>query len=254
MGLPRIGYDNLLRATASTVTGSVETTGYEAANVHDWHPFSRWKADSGGLRYLTVDLGSAQAVNSWGLYGHNLGAIGGSIALQYSDGDSSWTNYGTQQSPTGTECIFITGTSSSHRYWRWQVNPGSGDAYIGVLFLGPYLELQRGCQAGFAPPPLAWDDRVTNSRSVTGGFLGRSIVKQGIVADVSLNDMTEAWALASLEPFLSHGRRYPFFMQWEPENLATQVGFFEFSNAVPRATYSRNGFLSVSLSLHGAKE
>lgn len=79
-----LAYENLLEHADSTVTATSEATGYDVENCFDWLTHDYWQATAAGTNYVTVDLGSAKAVDYWAVFAHDLADNSGGVRVQYS--------------------------------------------------------------------------------------------------------------------------------------------------------------------------
>lgn len=80
--LPVILYDN--RYNDGTPTATDSASGFSILNIKDMRPYTFWKGASAGVKYLTINCGSAKSADLLGIIGHNLGTIGSNVVLQSS--------------------------------------------------------------------------------------------------------------------------------------------------------------------------
>ncbi len=97
---------------------------------------------------IDIDLGSAQAVNTAIIDGHDLLAADTNIKVWWSDDEAAYTEAAEFTHDSGTMVEFFAATLT-HRYWRFSYDPSSAatDAdeirNIGRLFLGVYTQPTR---------------------------------------------------------------------------------------------------------------
>jgi len=101
--------------------------------------------------------------------------------------------------------------SVSYRYYRLEFT-SSTVVRIAVLALGLRTEFELGFYKGIAPPKLNEDIVVTNNKSESGIYLGRSIVRTGIKpTSINLDNISHTWLYNTWLPFKKHAEVYPFF-------------------------------------------
>lgn len=248
-------YDNVLPG-ASSITVTSEASGYEKEYLYDGLTWGHWKPSAAGTVYCTVDLGSAQSMDAWGVVAHDLGTNGASIELQYS-ATGAWAGeevtVGSAVSPTSTETIMKTFTSVSARYWRWKIISASAASQIGQLLLGARLEMQTGLRTGFMPDDLAPRYESRYNMSDEAALLGESVYKKPVTGKMMFTLLTPAWVRANWEPFLRHIEQGGSFLyQPQPDNYPENV-IFAVADKKKLSTpkYSHSTYMSVDLSYIG---
>ena len=253
MSNPFILYNNLLPDATITVTS--EATGYEKENAYDYLTYDHWKPSAAGTVYYTVDLGSAQAVDAWGVVAHNLGINSASIKLQYSTDNfaADINDVATATSPASTESIKKTFTSLTKRYWRWEIVSASAASQIGLLFLGVKMEMPTGLRVGFSPDGLAPLYETTYNVSEDMLLLGASNRKKAIKNTMKFTLVTPAWVRSTWEPFLRHVEQNKGFLyQPEPDNYADEVIYaWAEKKKLKAPKYTHTTFMGVELAYVG---
>lgn len=253
MAKPKICYQNLLES-ASSITVTDSTSGFEKELAYDWNTYDGWKASSTGTVYYTVDLGSAMPVDYWASAAHTLGTNSGSIKLQYSsDNFSADTNdFAAAVSPSNDEVMFQTvATAISARYWRWEIT-STPVSFFGTLSLGQSLEMVRAVKQGFMLPKEARNNKIMNYRTEGGAFLGRSIIQQGVKFTYDITFQTLAFVRGDWSTFLDHAELKPFFFAWNPDYTADVV--YAWMVGDPKGpAYDTNTTLRASLSMEAIK-
>jgi hypothetical protein len=250
---PKIGYQNLLELSTSTITVTDETSGFEKALAYNWKTFDGWKPQSAGTVYYTVDLGSAMSVDYWASAKHTLGTNGGSIKLQYSsDNFSADTNdFAAALSPSDDTVMFQTvSTAISARYWRWEIT-STPVSFFAVLALGEALELVRAVKSGFMLPHEARSNKVLDQKSEGGAFLGRSIINKGIKAMMRFDTLPLDFGRSDWSAFLDHAELKPFFFSWNPDYQDTVYAWLD-RDPTPTA-YDRINTIRVGIRIRGLK-
>ena len=93
---------------------------------------------------IDIDLGSAQAVNTAIIDGHDLESVDTDIKVFWSDDESAYTEAAEFTHDSGTMVEFFA-ASLTHRYWRFSYTVADADEVrnIGRLFLGVYTQPTR---------------------------------------------------------------------------------------------------------------
>lgn len=218
MAKTKIGYQNLIE-TATLITVTDEAIGFEKELAYNWRTFDGWKPITAGVVHYTIDLGTAQPVDYWGLNSHTLGTNGGSIKLQYSsDNFAADTNdFDVLISPADDKTLFQSlALPITARYWRFEVT-STPVSILAVLSLGLALESARGTEVGFVLPRQARMNTVIGNVSDGGAFLGRSVIRRGFKSQINYSIQTLAYARGEWNTFLDHAELKPFFFSWNPK-------------------------------------
>jgi hypothetical protein len=200
--------------------------------------------------WVTVDLGSAQAVTCGIVIEHNLGASG-TITQQGHTADTAagWAAPDVSDVLTGDSTIRLAyRASASKRYWRLLIDDVStntaGYSEVGVWFVGVYAEPSVNYSVNFTktPQPLS-----TVVRAI-GGSVRRDERPSFWVYTMSWLEVPEAdrsklaaWVAAC--PIGS-----PFFLAFDPTNAATSVVYGLFTAGVPQSM-SGNLYWTVPLTV-----
>lgn len=266
---PKIGYDNVV--SGADLVASTSVAGFPVESLANSFTFELWKPSE---LPATVDVDAGRVVNvDYLAFGAH--ALGGcSIALEYS---ADGTNYYEAVSggvvrdragmmlfepvvgryfrltitagvPLGFDFNFVT-----QQYLLQPDAPTAADVYLGVLYIGKALEMQRGVYQGHTPGEFARTDEIRPSVSEGGQWLGRSVVRRGFETGFSFQNLKADWVRSTLAPFLDAAITQPFFIAWRPETKADEV-LFGWSNSpiVPTNSGPRD-YMSVdfNVSAHG---
>lgn len=247
---PRIGYHNLLaEADATIVADELGGSGFEVDNAYDWLPHTYWKPGVTGMTYLEVTFPSAREANYLAVYGHTLGAAGGSMQLQYTTdvGPSyTWQNAHALRAFEGSECAYISFPSVMAYKWRIALAVAP-DTLIACLAFGVDLQLQRGIRVGFSPPQLARDTKTSNVSSERGVFLGRSVYRIGGRSRLALDLLGEAWVRGSWLPFMKVAEQRPWFLYWNAIEYPMEAAFCWSASDLEKPTYTRPNFMKAGV-------
>jgi len=84
-----------------------------------------------------------------------------------------------------------------------------------------------------------------------GAFIGRSLVRKGIKADMTFTLQTLTFARGSWRTFLDHAQLKPFFLTWNPTYGDTVFCWMEGDPTPP--SYSTHTLLDVGMSIRGLR-
>ncbi|RLC21878.1 MAG: hypothetical protein DRH56_09160 [Deltaproteobacteria bacterium] len=142
---------NILESGTLTVTGTADT-GYPESRLHDRSAVLLWKDTVTEAKTFHIDQGASNILPVDLLYvaGHNFD--GATLAWQYSDDDSAWTDAVTGWTQGGNGVITKSLSSAvSHRYWRFTVtsmsNPQCGEIIMSRGYAFTLLGDPRPIQA-----------------------------------------------------------------------------------------------------------
>ncbi len=228
-----IGYHNRVHSAALSAVGV--TSGYSVNSLKNWQAFE-FVSFNAGWSQITIDCGAAVSVDYFALGGHELFTSNTDNILLAASNDPAFATYitlatlnnvsagvydGSYRYNTSTSIpsqivddnynVCLKLDSVSYRYYRLEFT-ASTTVRIAVLAIGQRMEFELGFYKGIAPPKLNEDIVVTNNKSESGIYLGRSIVRTGVKpTSINLDNISHAWLYATWLPFKKHAEVYPFF-------------------------------------------
>jgi len=214
---PRIGYQSLF--DDATLTGD----GTDIDNAFDWLTWDVWESDvRGGTITATLDEG--QTANYFGVAGQDAYLVAGVITLQYYDYTTgSWTE-AASIAPGDTHVYMATFDTVGSD--RWRIVTTSATAFnVGVFAAGMYLELDRGCYGGFAPPRMAQTPDLLTNGSQSGALLGRSVVRSGFKGTFTLSHLRHQWVHNNMRTWLDVAQTRGWFLQWDPDGYPNEAAY-----------------------------
>ena len=214
----RIGYKNLL----------VGTTTSEAAVMLIPNTYERYKPTSGS-KTIKFQLTASATVDFVGIAAHNAGThdSGTSIIIKYAatvggalttidvmefdeENNAKMINF----DPVTAAEIAITFTTST------------AGLELGVVYAGEALEMERPIYGGHNPIDLSAETDYQNTRSESGNFLGRTVIRRGAETSYQFKHLSDEWIRQSFKPFMKSAIKHPFFIKWRPDLYqATAFGF-----------------------------
>ena len=172
MSEPSIPYDNIF-ASGVTATDTEATGDYSVDYIYDLRPFTRWKADTFGTKYITMDAGAAVPVDSLSIVGHNFGDAAATVSLESST-TGAWGGEEVEQIagfvPSDNKIIYKQFAQATVRYWRVKIVTVAIAPEIGVLLAGERMDFPIYPDAPFTPKR----ERINATAPVSkaGHFLG----------------------------------------------------------------------------------
>lgn len=205
-----IGAENLLK-TATVVASSDSAN---APNLWDNLLTDFW-SPSAGAQTLTIDHGSAKAIDYLGIAGHNLGTDSASVVIAWSDDDISYTTI-TTLNPADDLVIFSQFTSVSHRYTKITVTGTA--AKIARINIGATDDLSGTLQAPFIEPKHSGMYNFRTSTTEGGLPAGRSVKNIAYEFQMQFRNVLPSWVESSWPAIYEAIRNDAFFLLWNVEN------------------------------------
>lgn len=228
-----IGYHN--RVHSATLTASNVTSGYSVNSLKNWQAFEFVSFDANNSS-ITIDCGAASSIDYFAIGGHELFTTNSGNIVFVADNDADFLSsialatinntgsgvydgsyaYNTStsipsQAVEDNNVVCLKLDPVSYRYYRLYFS-STAAVRIAVLALGLRTEFELGFYKGIAPPKLNEDIVVTNNKSESGIYLGRSIVRTGIKpTSINLDNISHSWLYNTWLPFKKHAEVYPFF-------------------------------------------
>ncbi len=241
-----IAYNNLLEGAALTTTG-VDDADNPLANIANGLPMDYWETRNSTNDYIYADLGTAQAVDYWAIYGHDVAGITPGLRLHHSNNGSNYTAYNSYLAPVNGRPSMQRGATVNARYWRILLDSGSARIKrLAVVTVGKRLDLPTGMQVGFVPPWLGVKVKHQSQLSSSGQFIGRSVKRLEYQTDIALQHLEPAWVRNELAPFLEHAQSKPFVFFWDYDNYPDE-GAYCWLRDNPTSNYSTTVHMSVTL-------
>ena len=217
---PKILHEN--RLDDGTPAASTTATGYSVLNLRDFRPYTWWKPTALPAT-VTVDCGSAKAVDYWAVYGHNLYTHGCTIELR-----GSTDNFGASNvlvdtfTPTDNLAFARYVASVSYRYWRLRITGGATMPSLAIAALGVLLDVPSYMTEGF--DPIGRKVIGVSNRSMDGHPLGRTVKYEQWEESLKFQLLTWAWLRDSFEAaWDAHLRDDPFLFVWDPTGHPAEI-------------------------------
>lgn len=246
---PIIGYQNMLADEDSVLTVTTESSDEPLSNLRNAATYLAWRATSQATQTITIDLGSPRRVDYFGVGSHNLGSIGSSVLLQYSEDNATWADASPLYNPsTADGVVFTRFTARTVRYFRFvfATPVESTPVRIAVLYLGELLVLQRRIYVGHMPYTFSRKTTLAQGRSENGQFLGRMVRQEFLEHSIEQKNITPEFARSKLLPFFDTARTEPFFWAWRPSQYPTECAYGWLMDDPTGTNTGPNSLMSVS--------
>ncbi len=240
----RILYLNKL--IGSAVTTSLGTNGslVLVPNTAD-----RWAFTT--TSFITFTLSAAVSIDTIGIGAHNLGSTNYVISFQYSTTDvSSFVTFNPAQTPADNTALMSHISSSVSARRIRIICTGSGSAFIGSIYAGIALQMQRPFFAGHSPLPLSAKTIRYSSVTEGGNFVGEQIRRLGFRSSAPFKNLSNDWYRTYFQPFVIHARTLPYFFAWNLDQYPTDVGYCKTSEDITPA-YGSLDMFNVSFDMVG---
>jgi len=236
-------------------TGSA--TGFPASNALPVRTDNAWRPDAATGTW-TLDYPSARNVSFIGIAKHDLGTQNTTISIEYSSG-GAWQAFAGASaiSPADDAPILFLAPVTSVDGVRVVISAADAAPTISVIMVGLADEWPRPFV--WTGQPITEGDRITfdNTIAVTGNWLGRSRVSDGLQFDVTMQHASEAWRQTTLKDFKSYanGADAAFFIALRPDDYPEEVAYAWATGVVRAAREMSNNALSttVSMTLQGLR-
>ena len=182
---------------------------------------------------------------------HNLGSVGYAVGVSYSvDLVSAFIAFKVGQNPTeDTAIMFHNSSTVSVRRLKVTIS-GTGDAFVGSVYAGIALQMQRPFFSGHTPLPLSAVTTRYSSMSEGGNFIGEEIRRLGYKTSADWSNLENDWYRFYFQPFVKSARTLPFYFAWNLLQYPLDVGYCKTSEDIA-PSYGVKTRLNVSFSMVG---
>jgi hypothetical protein len=242
----RIGY-NTFTATG-TATASTAQALFPASAPLNSLTYEYWRPTALPATW-TLDGGTSKLANYFGIAAHTLGTSGCTITIASSDDDVTYVDIDTL-TPTDDSAIMFLFAGVTARYWRLSISGGTLPS-VGVIYVGPVLEMMRPCFAGVSPINLSRVSVIRPNKSEGGQWIGRSVIRSGTSMNAQYNNLGGAWYRANFDPFVVSAISNPFFYAWRPLDYPDGVGYVSVDKDIKPVNSNSRDLMSVSFAMVG---
>jgi hypothetical protein len=240
------------------VSATTEADGFPAINALPPRTDNSWRPTVLPATW-TITYPFERDVSFVGIARHDLGTLNATIAIEYFDG-SVWTAFpgASAIQPEDDSALLFLCEETTCEAVRVTVSSADDEPTITVIMVGLADEW---------PQPVTWPgrpitegDRIRfeNTLSVSGNWLGRSIVAEGTSFDVTMMHATEQWRQTSFAAFKAYanGQEGTFFVALRPLDYPKEVAYAWASDVVTASRMMPNKRVStqVEISCQGLRQ
>jgi hypothetical protein len=244
----RILYLNKLIGSAVSFSTGVNGSLVLIPNTAD-----RWAFTATGADLILFTLPVNKGIDTVCIGAHNLGSSGATVEIFY-DADASaggLISLAPAQTPLdNTAIMFHIGTLVSARRIQINITNAAGSVFIGSVYAGIALQMQRPFFAGHSPLPLSAKTIRYSSMTEGGNFVGEQIRRLGFTTSAPFKNLSNDWYRTYFQPFVIHARTLPFFFAWNLEQYSTDVGYCKTSEDIT-PSYGSLDMFNVSFDMVG---
>lgn len=236
-------YDNIFNQ-AGAITSYTHEVDNSGPFAHDMLLYDSWLHNrSIGTPGISTILSGSYEVDSWAVFGHNLGSNGSTLLLSRYDG-GAWTAVDTF-TPTDDSPIFRRFTPVSDT--QFSINQIDTDPTNRIyhIAIGKALQL-KPLNTGFRPP-MYEQFRAKNSVNNQGVLLGRSVSKVARDLSIRQSAITTAELYSDFKPWLDHAAKWPFLFCWNYGDYPGDTVFCWADASGPEPVYSNLCHLSIDM-------
>jgi len=240
-----------------TATATTAAAGFAAVNALPPRTDSAWQPTAIPATW-TLTYPTARDVSFVGIAKHDLGTQNATIAIEYLVG-STWTAFpgaGALEPVDDTPILLLTALTEVDGM-RVRITNADDEPTISIIMAGLADEWPRPFV--WTGQPITEGDRIgfENTIAVTGNWLGRSVVSDGLQFGVGMNHVTEAWRQTDLKAFKAYanGEDAAFFIALRPLDYPDELAYAWATNVVTatRAMPNKRISTSVSMQLQGLR-
>lgn len=183
--------NNLGVAAAASVTSSSAATNYPVSNVQALPIGKSWRSTGKTSEWFEVDLGSAQAINLFGIINHNISASGTVTVNAGSSAAPDGSQYQLVLTYRAIDEFSLLTATQTWRYWRFTfADATNADGFIRV----GYVVIGNATTPGFH---WQWDSEFTDhyinvKRRSAGGVVYAEAIYGHVVIKFNFGPLTTA--------------------------------------------------------------
>jgi hypothetical protein len=244
----RILYDSKL--TGSSVTTTVGTNGNYTLIPNT---AQRWTFVGTASNIITYVMLGNNDVDTVCISAHNLGTSGATVEVLYSLSDTgSFVSFAPTQTPAkDNSLMFHVATSVNARRIQINITNASGGVFVGSVYAGVALQMQRPFFSGHTPAVLARQADYYSSMSESGNFIGVDVRRRALESEASWSNLNDEWYRAYFVPFLDSAEVLPFIFAWNLLQYPTDVAYCKNITNIAPSYIGKKDLMSVSIPLVG---
>lgn len=258
--LATLGYENnpfltgagLYTSQSVTVGGGSEDTAAE--NAYSGTTFDPWVSTLSSTAVVwRVDFGSAVTPTAGFMAAHNLGDLGGSVHVRYSDDNVTYTETEAGNvTPADNSAIGFRFLEGAHRYWEWRFYglSASDVLSVGTLWLGSEIIMPQRIYQGYRPPLTPTVTELNTNVSEGAHLLGSDFSERGSTFEASFSHLTPDFVRgATWQAFQRRWNRgNGAFWAWRPAKYGDLFYAWNAGGVVAPANSGPKDYMSLTIS------
>ena len=242
----RILYENLLVGSTSSTDLGTNPSFALIPNTAQ-----RWTTSVNSFLKFTLPVN--QDIDTVCIGAHNLSAGGYNVTVFYRPTiGGTLTAFTTSKTPTNDNALMFHRSSTvSAKTIEVYLTAGTGEAFIGSVYAGVALQMQRPFFGGHTPAVLARQADYYSSMSESGNFIGVEVRRRALESDASWKNLTDTWYRQYFVPFLASAEILPFYFAWNLLQYPNDVAYCKnITNVAPSYSGQRD-LMTVGIPLVG---
>lgn len=257
-----IGYENLIISVSATSSAP----GFSSSALLNGFTYDFWRSSAPDAT-LTLDLGQSSTIDYIGIAKHNLS--GRELTLSVSTDGVTYAEH-LVFSLASNDAAMVIFQAVSARYAKLEISKaaestvsadfieqeyfvGAEAIQVAIVSIGKSLEMQRMIFGGHSPAKLNSNAELRPNTSEGGAWLGRSVIRSGVMTEYSYSNLTGAWYRSKFAPFTIHAITSPFFIAWRPLGYAAECQYAWTEKPISPNNTGPNDWLSVSFNVVGCE-
>jgi hypothetical protein len=200
----------------------------------------------------TLDYPSSRNVSFVGIAKHDLGTQNATIAIEYDVG-GVWTAFAgaSALTPADDSPILLLAPVTAVDGVRVTISSADANPTISVIMVGVADEWPRPFV--WTGQPITEGDRIQfeNTVALTGNWLGRSVVSDGLQFEVTMNNVSETWRQGDFKAFkdYANGNDAAFFIALRPSDYPNELAYAWAAGVVRAERSQPNNSISTSVTM-----
>lgn len=254
---PLVGWHNLV--TVGNIETTTELDGFPALNLANPSTCLFWQGNGDSSpaedEYIAVNLDEVDPIDYVGIAGHNFGTAQITVSVEGltgpEDSPPTWTEIVQEFIPADDVPLMARFVPQSLAGIRIRLQPGLEAPRAAVLYVGRLLVLPRRIYVGHQPITFNTTSNVITGRAELGQFLGRIVLSETTVTQLSLQNILASFYRSDMEPWRLASIARPFFFAWRPGTYPYEIGYCWATGDMRVENQRTNGMVKVSLSVQG---
>lgn len=238
-------------ATVGTITATTSAAGFPAVNASTVRTDSAWRPTAIPATWTNTFTGATD-ISFVGIAKHDLGSRNATIAVEYNVGGvwAAFPGLGAVQPADDNALLFLTAPTACAGV-RVRITAADDEPTIAVIRAGRAQEMPRPFT--WTGQPITEGDRIEFEKtiSLTGNWLGRSVVSDGLRFELVMDHATENWRQTEFAAFKSYanGGEGAFFVATRPFGYPKEVAYAWPSGNVKASREMPNKSVSTSVTI-----